>query len=374
MYVSDLALSGFRNYAAAEVSFSPHLNFIFGHNAQGKTNFLEALYLLCLGRSFRLANNQELLSSDTGSFLVKANIVKDNNLTSTIVVNYLRDGKKEISINRKRLQSHSKIFGQFPVVIMAPDEFKITTAGPSERRRFLDVLLSQVSISYLSDLQEYHRILRQRNRILQNLRAGHSVNEPEITPWTESLILFGCRIMRFRERFIRDFSAIVTGIYSSLTNSKDQLQMALQCSVGPGTSEGLEEQFWTKLRATRSKERMLGSTQVGPHRDDLTFLINEMDLRKYGSRGEHKSVLLALKVGEFKYLRQQLQETPLLLLDDCYSELDNCREESFLKSIDGLGQVFLTTPKENILLDHSRLFGGNTATFKVVKGQISCEK
>jgi len=370
MYVQNLELADFRNYSSACVSFSPHVNVVFGQNAQGKTNLIEALYLLCLGRSFRLARNQDLLNTKAASFTLSANVIKDKEIRNAVFIKYIRDGKKEININRKRLQSHSKIFGQFPVVVMAPDEFRITTSGPSERRRFLNILLSQVSLSYLSDLQEYNRILKQRNRILQNICAGNSIEDSVIAPWTENLIRRGKRIMLFRESFVAQFSVSLAATYRNLTNQQDDLQIEIKKSVSFTTDEEIEHVFLETLERQKRKERALGNTLAGPHRDDIIFKINDMELRKYGSRGEHKSVLLALKIAEFKYLRKALQETPLLLLDDCYSELDAAREENVLKSIDGLGQVVLTTPKQNLFSDHSHLFANDTARFCVEGGQI----
>jgi len=370
MHIQNLELAGFRNYEFAHVSFSPRMNVLFGQNAQGKTNLIEALYLLCLGRSFRLAKNQDLLNNEAPFFTLRADVIKDNEIEKAVFIKYIRDGKKEININRKRLQGYSKIFGHFPVVIMAPDEFKITTSGPSERRRFLNILLSQVSLSYLSDLQEYARILKQRNRILHDIRAGKRVEKAVITPWTENLVNVGKRIILFRNSFIAHFSPSLASIYRNLTKQQDDLQIEIKNSVTFTTDDEIEQAFSEKLKRQERQETILGSTLVGPHRDDLLFTINNMELRKYGSRGEHKSVLLSLKIAEFKYLQKAVQETPLLLLDDCYSELDHAREENVLKSIDGLGQVILTTPKQNLFSDYSHLFSNDTFRFCVEGGQI----
>ncbi len=177
MHLEKLSIVSFRNYTEAEATFSSDLNLIYGLNAQGKTNFLEAIYLICLGRSFRVAKNQELVKKDSSFFIIEGTLTLDNQIKKKAVLRYIKDGKKEISIDRKKLTKHSKIFGQFPIVVMAPDEFKITSGGPSERRRFIDIFLSQVSLSYLTNLQEYNRILnrggrhreiRQRNRHMKS--------------------------------------------------------------------------------------------------------------------------------------------------------------------------------------------------------------
>lgn len=370
--MSNLDVVNFRNYDKAKINFFQNLNILYGLNAQGKTNFLEAIYLLCLGRSFRLAKNKELVRSGTDFFKVEGKVVQDNHLEKKIVLKYVLNGRKETSLDRKRLKGHSEIFGQFPIVVMAPDEFKITEGGPAERRRFLDILLSQVSLSYLITLQEYNRTLKQRNKILQDLRDGKIIQESAMIPWTEKLIKNGCKIIKLRKKFIEEFAVILNSIYKQYSESKDNLNVYLDASIALTNLDLLEENFSKKLMALKAQEKRIGSTLVGPHRDELIFEINGFDLRKYGSRGEHKSVLISIKIAEFKYLNQCKDETPILLLDDCYSELDKFREERVFDSMQGLGQTFLTTPKESALTEHRDLVDrfGSVSTFRVNSGQI----
>jgi len=349
MHLEKLSLVNFRNYTETEAAFSPDLNLIYGLNAQGKTNFLEAIYLVCLGRSFRVAKNQELVKKDSSFFTIEGGLTLDNQIKKKAVLRYIKDGKKEISIDRKKLTKHSKIFGQFPIVVMAPDEFKITSGGPSERRRFIDISLSQVSLSYLTNLQEYTRILKQRNSVLQQIRDEQGVSETSIEPWTQRLVEVGCEIINARNKFILEFSEVLQAIYKKYTDSRDKLKILIESTVTIQKEICAMEDFYNALGSVKKKERILGMTLVGPHRDDLIFQINQMDLRKYGSRGEHKSVLVALKIAEFRYLKTNLDETPIMLLDDCYSELDNLREEKVFNSLNELGQIFMTSPKESIL-------------------------
>ncbi len=370
MYVRDLTLTDFRNYSALKTELSPDLNLIFGKNAQGKTNFLEALYLLCLGRSFRAAQNQDLVKTAKESFIIQGTIATDNEIERSVGIKYIRDGKKEISVDRKRLPSHSAIFGHFPIVVMAPDEFRITTSGPSERRRFVDLLLSQVSLSYLSDLQSYNRTLKQRNRILHDLRDGVSVDDAAIEPWSQKLVDSGTRIIKSRERFLRDFSVLLNSVYATLTDTREQLTVVVESTVPFDEEQQIEAHFHEKLKQNSRKERILGNTLVGPHRDDVLFTVHDLDLRKYGSRGEHKSVLIAMKIAEFNYLRDARAETPVLLLDDCYSELDESRERSVFASLTGLGQIFLTSPKQTLLENHPELYGHEISKFNVDGGTI----
>jgi len=376
MHLEKILMVSFRNFSAAEATFSSDLNLIYGLNAQGKTNFLEAIYLICLGRSFRVAKNQEMVKKDESFFTIDGNLTLDNKIKKRTVLRYIRDGKKEISIDRKKLTKHSKIFGQFPIVVMAPDEFKITSGGPSERRRFIDIFLSQVSLSYLTNLQEYNRILKQRNRVLQQIRDGQAVSETSIEPWTQRLVEVGCEIINARNIFILEFSETLQAIYKKYTESRDILKIFIESTVTLRHEICETEDFYGAFQSVINKEKVLGTTLVGPHRDDLVFKINGMDLRKYGSRGEHKSVLVALKIAEFRYLKLKQDETPIMLLDDCYSELDNLREEKVFKSLKDLGQIFMTSPRESILDNQRGQFDNfsNISRFYIENGNIEHKK
>ncbi len=374
MYLQRLTLVNLRNYDKTRLEFSPKINVIYGLNAQGKTNLLEAIYLLCLGRSFRLARNQDILKYGEDAFTVEGLMVLDSGIQKSVVVRYVLDNKKEISVDRKRLRGHAEIFGQFPVVVMAPDEFKITTGGPTERRRFLDILLSQLSLSYLKTLQEYNRILKQRNKILQHAKEGVPVSDTALEPWSESLVLSGSKILFQRARFIKEFSELLGSIYGRYTEGKDALEVELESSINfTSVDQGAcESGFRQGLAEVRAKEAAVGTTLVGPHRDDLVFRINGRDLRRFGSRGEHKTVLLSIKVAEFEFLKEKKQETPVLLLDDCYSELDTVRERQVAFSLEEVGQTFLTTPRvERLFERNSQLsFSDEVSTFQVENGRI----
>jgi len=375
MVLKRLRLTNFRNYTKADVVFSPKLNIIYGLNAQGKTNFLEAIYLLCLGRSFRLAKNQDLIKKAENFFLLEGEFILDNGIDKKVVLNYIRDRRKEISVNLKKIRGHSEIFGHFPVVVMAPDEFKITSGGPAERRRFLDILLSQVSLSYLVNLQKYSRTLEQRNKILQSLRDGKNVSSSAMEPWTEKLVDAGSKIIMIRQQFIEEFSSLLTEIYQNFSRTKDKLTIHLQSNIGFFSIERIRRNFEEELSKNTEKEKILGSTLVGPHRDDVLFEIKGMDLRTFGSRGEHKSVLISIKIAEYHYLRERREEEPLLLLDDCYSELDEFREEQVFNSLQNLGQICLTTPKVDSAPDNEflkKLFKNHSQTY-IEGGNVVCQ-
>jgi len=367
MHLRRLLLVNFRNYSQVKIDFSSNVNFFYGLNAAGKTNLLEAIYLLCLGRSFRLAKNQELIKRDTENFIIEGELTLDNGIEKLVIVNYIRNLKKEVSLNKKRLKGYSEIFGQFPIVVMAPDEFKITLGGPTERRRFLDILLSQVSPLYLANLQEYNRILKQRNKILQSIRNGHFKHQSSLDPWTENLIKIGIKIITDRLKVIDEFSPILSSIFKRFGSHEDEVEISIKSTTENKNGEVSEESFREALFSQQTRERAMGLTFVGPHRDDMLMKVNGLEMRRYGSRGEHKSLLIALKIAEFKYLQEKKNEKPIMLLDDCYSELDDRREKSAFDSILGLGQIFLTSPKKMVTIENS---SESVQKFKVENGYV----
>jgi DNA replication and repair protein RecF len=255
---------------------------------------------------------------------------------------------------------------------MAPDEFKITSGGPAERRKFVDILLSQISVTYLSNLQDYTRVLKQRNRILQNAKSGSRLDLSALAPWTENLIKIGSKIVYDRYRFIRDFSRVLTVTYNRYSETRDELTVELKSRLPEAETDRIEATFSRLLNERSSSEKVRGMTLVGPHRDDLDFSINGADLRSFGSRGEHKSALISLKLAEFKYLELKKEEKPVLLLDDCYSELDNSREQSVLNSLGGLGQIFVTTPRKEVAEYHEEFLSEHQEVFsyEVTQGQV----
>lgn len=371
--MEKLSLCNYRNYEEAEVSFSAGINLVYGKNAQGKTNLLESIYLLCLGRSFRVSKNDELIREEASHFTISGSFILDSKLQKKVVVHCTRNGKKEISVDGKRLQRHSKLFGSFPIVVTSPDDYRISEGGPAERRKFVDILLSQVSVSYLTNLQEYHRILRQRNKLLQDFREGTQHDHGVLEPWSAALIEYGCQIMRQRFAFLREFRDVLRRIYAEYTQSNDELGIQWDASVSSTDAESeLEDGFKRRLNQLRAAELATGRTLVGPHRDDLVLYVNGKPLRRFGSRGEHKSALISLKIAEYHFLKEKVQETPVVLLDDYYSELDDEREAKVFKSLTGLGQVFVTTPKAEIFEVRKSDVGepGSTRRFYVQNGRL----
>jgi DNA replication and repair protein RecF len=343
MKLISLEMTDFRNYGQTHINFDFHKNFIVGNNAQGKSNILEAIYLSCLSKSFRTSREKEAIAFSKQNFLIKAEFKFDNENKQKVILLCSHNNGKEISINRKRISRISEFIGNFPVVLSSPDEYNLTTGPPPERRKFIDILLSQISKKYIHFLIEYFRILKQKNAILLNWKLTGKQNQTELEPWNERLVQIGSKIIDFRNKFLQQLSINIRDIYSKLVLNDEQLDFTYQPNVEFNSSEEIEQCFATKLLQISNKELQRGTSLAGPHRDDFIFKINGHDLKKFGSRGQHKTVLISLAAAEYELIKNLTEETPILLIDDLYSELDKNRENNILNLIEGFGQVFITS-------------------------------
>ncbi len=372
MIIQKLKLLEFRNYAQLELMFASARNFICGANAQGKSNLLEAIYCLSLTRGFRSNADQELLKFGADSFEVSGEYLDERGAGHAVTIYYQRELGKQISLDRKRLQSHAALVGKIPLVLFSPESHRITAGPPAERRRFMDVLLSQGSFVYLADLQEYNRILRQRNALLAQFygNGSNSTDRPAgtLAAWDESLALYGCKILQARYRFVQDSVEFLQQAYEYISASSHYLQFAYRSPFDAlaGEPEAITPQcFMERLGEYRVREKQRGQTLVGPHRDDLELTIDDVDLRRFGSRGEHKSVLMALKMLEAEYLKKKLDTTPIILLDDLISELDDTRSRQCLEHFTGRGQLFVSAVS---LMDEPP--SPDTARFQIQAGNV----
>ncbi|MDZ7359357.1 MAG: DNA replication/repair protein RecF [candidate division KSB1 bacterium] len=344
MILRKLRLLNFRNYAQLEISLSPATNFFCGDNAQGKSNLLEAIHCLSLTRSFRTLSDQELLRFGAESFEIAGEFIDERGTEHLLTIVYRRESGKQISLDRKLLSSHAALIGKFPSVTFTPESHRLTSGPPAERRRFLDVLLSQGSLLYLADLQEYNRVLRQRNALLAQCFGSHAHNaDRTLAAWDESLALYGCKIIQARHQFVQDNRPVLQQAYAQISASSQTLQLAYRSQFDTLRIEEITPQrFLERLGELRVREKQRGQTLVGPQRDDMELSIGGMDLRRYGSRGEHKTAIMALKMMETKYLKQRLNTTPIILLDDLISELDENRARQCVQFFSGRGQLFVS--------------------------------
>lgn len=335
MILRKLSLRNFRNYDSLDLEFSASANFICGNNGQGKSNFLEAIHLLAVTRSFRPCSDRDLLKFERDQFEISGEFVDEVQIRRHVNVCYRSASGKEISLDRKRLSSAAALIGVIPVVHFSPESHRITSGPPAERRRLVDMLLCQSSPAYLSDWQEYQRSLKQRNALL-----GQNASPKTLAAWSESLANYGCKIIAARRRFVETFAPLVLQAYRDISASSSSLQLTYQSQLAAG--ELTPENYLNLLSASQGLELRRKQTQVGPHRDDFVFDIDGRELRHFGSRGEHKSTLLALKMAEATYFKDKSANAPLILLDDLQSELDAMRLAAALRHFQKFGQLFVT--------------------------------
>jgi DNA replication and repair protein RecF len=346
MKLQRTEIRDFRNHAASVLDFANGINAIFGDNGEGKTNIVEAISYLCLTKSFYASSDALVVRIGSERFDVRGSFEADSGMQSSVAASYeASTAKKTMTVNKAPVETLSSIVGQFPAVILSPEQNGITFGAPTERRKFLDLAISQASKLYLEEILEYRRILRQRNKILLDARLARRDCTDLLEPWDESLLRTGTSIMMRRAKFVEDFRPLVEKQFSVVAAEGERPGIEYVPSfegLASWTREAVEERFAEELRIHSDEERKTGTTAVGPHRDELEFCIDDLSLRKYASQGQHKTFLVALKLAEFSYLKDQQNETPILVLDDVFSELDEHRSGRLLDLTGNVGQVFIT--------------------------------
>jgi len=369
MILNSIELADFRNYRHVSLEFSANNNFFIGNNAQGKTNLLEAIYLLCLSKSFRTKHEKEAILFSAEQFLIKGEFFLHSTHLHKIVFGCSIKQGKEIIINRKRLNKISELIGNFPVVISSPEEYDLTLGPPPERRKFVDILLSQIYRKYFSLLQDYHRIVLQRNSILSNWKYSGSKTPSLLEPWDEKLIHVGSDLIIYRKKFSEQFSEKISMIYSKLVYSEEILSFEYKPNINAETYDEIRYRFNERLAQHKNNEIQRGMSLIGPHRDDFVFKINGRELKKYGSRGQHKTVLITLVIAESHLIEELKNEKPIILIDDLYSELDVEREQKILDLINGMGQIFITSTN----IHHHQKRNDEDKYFLISNGSVTTE-
>lgn len=336
MRLSRLRLNQYRNYAALDFKPLPGVNVIVGDNAQGKTNAAEAVFLCAFGRSHRTAKDGELIAQGCEGGYVGAQI---ESLTGSHLIEIkLRDGeRKKIFIDRQIVSRTGELMGVLNVVMFAPEDLCLVKAGPAERRRFLDMELSQARPAYYYRLQQYNAALRQRNALLKSM----DIRPGMLAMWDEQLATLGEAIMAERERFVDSLSTIAYDLHRGITGGKEKLAISYQPNVSMDAPQGVREALLQALTMGAQDDVRRGYTQSGPHRDDIAIRLGDTDLRAFGSQGQQRTAALSIKLSELALLTEEKGEPPVLLLDDVLSELDQSRQQLLLQSVKGC-QCFLT--------------------------------
>ncbi len=341
MYIERVTLKNFRNYENKTVEFKDGLNVIIGRNASGKTNLLESLYCSGIGKSPRTNKYREMIRWDSDYAYIKVTL-KKNRSTHTIEYSIDSQDKKRIAIDGIPLVKLSEILGMLNIVFFSPDEMRLIKESPQERRRFADISLSQQNKKYFYSLSKYNNVLAQRNKLLKESRDMRSLPEM-LYGWDVQLAEHGAYMIGKRYEFVEKIQTFAKKIHLEITDGKEDLQLEYESNVQYGDVKEMQAVFFDKLRSNIEKDTNLSYTSFGCHRDDIAIKINGIDVRKYGSQGQQRTVALSLKLAEIYLFESEIGEKPVLLLDDVLSELDLYRRQKLMELSSGLQTIITCT-------------------------------
>ncbi|MDD6887883.1 MAG: DNA replication/repair protein RecF [bacterium] len=337
MWISQLQLTNFRNYARLQLQPDAGLCVLTGDNAAGKTNVLESVFLCALGRSHRTSRDAELIR-EAQQFGVVQLTLHTRGGTRSITCKLAPGERKRLLIDGASLSRSGELLGCLNVVMFAPEDLMLVKGGPAERRRFLDMEISQLKPAYYYTLQQYNAALKQRNALL---KEEASVSAGLLEPWDEQLSRLGAAITIERAAFLDELSAIAANVHLKLSGGRETLLLSYQPNLPGVEPERLAATMRERLFENTERDVYRGSTSVGPHRDDVMMVLDGSDVRVYGSQGQQRTVVLSLKLSELEIIKRLRGETPVLLLDDVFSELDKRRQRMLLEAVQGC-QTFIT--------------------------------
>jgi DNA replication and repair protein RecF len=341
MFLKELELKNFRLHKSSKINFSDKLNYIVGGNGQGKTTILEAVYFLCTTKNLLSSSEAEIVNFDETFFEAKGKFKELTEDQSRIL--YQKDiNKKLFYLNDKQIFRSSSVIGKFPIVTLTQPDHSITQGAPADRRRFVDMVISQSSETYLKILLDYNKILKQRSRLLIQIFETKSYSLiQQLDSWTETLVENGTELIKHRIAFIKDFNMYLLEAYSKIL-AKSEVPHVEYHYPYESSDDNIKKDFIEKIELLKEEELRRCSNLVGPHRDEFLFRINGLELKKYGSQGQHKTFQIALKFAQFFYMKERLSRTPVFLLDDVFGELDTNRAEKISAYLNEVGQAFIT--------------------------------
>ncbi len=361
MKIDSIEVGNFRNYNSARLDFHEHTNILYGDNAQGKTNILESIFVAGTTKSHKGSNDRELIKIGCDEAHIRM-FIKKRGISHRIDMHLKKNKAKGIAIDGIPIRRSSELLGMVNIIFFSPEDLKIVKNGPSERRKFVNLELSQLDNVYLYDLGEYNKVLQQRNKLLKQIMYKQSLIDT-LDIWDEQLVMYGTRIIESRTKFLEMLSEIVTENNAKLTGGREHVKVFYEPDIKI-------EDFAEKLRQTRQKDMHFCNTGVGPHRDDICFMNDNIDIRRYGSQGQQRTCALSLKLAEIELVKKIIGDTPVLLLDDVLSELDRNRQNFLLESISGIQTIVTCTGLEEFV-DKSLALD---RIFRVKNGTVQIEK
>ena len=369
MYLERVLCRNFRNFEELMIDLNPNLNIFLGANGQGKTNFLESIYLMATANSHRSSITSEMINWDQEKALVQL-LLRRREGKIKLAMRLEKSGR-QVEINDNPLDKVKELLGYLNAVLFSPEDLKLIKEGPSHRREFIDLEISQVSRYYNHLLNKYDHLLKQRNNLLKSIRDGKSTDREMLSVWDEQLAAVGSKIILKRIEVVDKLKILARLSQRKITEGRENLELEYDISLNNfskklGEAE-LREVFIDALISKRDQEISRGYTVVGPHRDDLILKVNDMDLRKYGSQGQQRTAALSLKLAELEFMKSETGEYPVLLLDDVFSELDGLRRKALINIIaDKIQTIITATDGENL----SGIKNNSYNVYQVKKGRI----
>ncbi|MDE2999850.1 MAG: DNA replication/repair protein RecF [Gemmatimonadota bacterium] len=345
MFLTALKLVNYRNFSAVDFEFPGRKTAVCAENGAGKSNLLEAVYFLAIARSGRGSRDRDVVRWGAEYFVIEADVACEDRARSIRIAFDRRAGKKRALLDSVPLPRLASLVGTFNAVLFFPEDVDLVLRDPPQRRRLLDILVSQSKTSYLSDLDQYRRVLAQRNRLLREVK-GRAPDVRHLAPWNVQLAALGARIIRDRLDALDAMRPAIHEFYQKISQGREQIEPVYRSPVGADERDRGQEILEAELNQKRADEADLGYTLVGPHRDNLVFTLDSRSAHKFASKGQLKSILLAWKLAEATYLKSHTGRFPVLLMDDVFAELDRHRSEAAMELVTSFGQVFITAARE----------------------------
>lgn len=359
MYIKELELKNFRNYEDLNIEFDENINFIIGNNAQGKTNLIESIFMCSMGKSFRTSKDSDLIGFEKDFTKIKLTAQKQLFPTAIEII-IKKDQGKSIKIDGMSISKASDLLDNLYIVIFSPEDLKIVKDEPEKRRKFIDRELCVLKPYYFDSITNYKKVILQRNNYLKEKNIDSTV----LDIWDIQLAKYGAKIISMRSEFIEKLNKISSFIHNNITNKKEILKIEYEPNVK--TKNNLENSLYNALKKSQENDLRLRTTTRGPHRDDISFFIDGINVRNFGSQGQQRTAALSLKLAELDLIKEETGEDAILLLDDVMSELDATRQEFLIKTLSDI-QLFITTTEITESLKDTLSYG---KVFTVENGKI----
>lgn len=357
MIIKSIELCNFRNYEREEFHFHEGTNVLYGDNAQGKTNVLEAIFVGGTTRSHKGSKDSDMIRKGTQEAHIRY-FVEKNNRTFRVEIHLRRGKTKGIAIDGIPIKSSKELMGLSNIVFFSPEDLGIIKDGPEQRRRFMDLELCQLNKAYLYYLTQYKKVLKQRNALLKQIKEKESLRDT-LEIWDNQLVENGTKIIEIREEFVSEVGLIMQEKHRNLTGGQEEIKAVYKPNC-------LSEEFSEKLFMEGDRDIYMGTTTVGPHRDDIIFYIEGQEIKTYGSQGQKRTAALSLKMAEIEIVERIIGEKPILLLDDVLSELDRNRQNYLLENIKGIQTIITCTGLEEFIKNGINI----NQTFEIIDGSI----